>query len=104
MILKRLEILISISNESSQKPVNLTDDDMGNSKQMPSFTFGLSDCGRVREVNQDQFLIADLIKSMLVSATTLELGERVFGHVQGEILLVADGMGGMLRGNRLVAL
>ncbi|MGI9469050.1 MAG: PP2C family protein-serine/threonine phosphatase [Rubripirellula sp.] len=100
MILKRLEILISISNESSQKPVNLTDDDMGNSKQMPSFTFGLSDCGRVREVNQDQFLIADLIKSMLVSATTLELGERVFGHVQGEILLVADGMGGHAAGEQ----
>ena len=52
------------------------------------------------EVNQDQFLIADLIKSMLVSATTLELGERVFGHVQGEILLVADGMGGHAAGEQ----
>jgi len=80
--------------------VNLTDNDMGNSKQIPSRTFGLSDCGRVREANQDQFLIAELTKSMLVSATTLELGERVFGRVQGEILLVADGMGGHAAGEQ----
>ncbi len=80
--------------------MNLTDNDMGNSKQIPSRTFGLSDCGRVREANQDQFLIAELTKSMLVSATTLELGERVFGRVQGEILLVADGMGGHAAGEQ----
>ena len=78
--------------------MNLTDQDMGNRKQTRSSTFGLSDCGRVRETNQDQFLIAELTKSMLVSATTLELGERVFGCVQGEILLVADGMGGHAAG------
>ena len=54
--------------------MNLTDQDMGNRKQTRSSTFGLSDCGRVRETNQDQFLIAELTKSMLVSATTLDLG------------------------------
>ena len=73
---------------------------MRNSKQTPSSTFGLSDCGRAREANQDQFLVAELIKSMLVSATTLELGEQVFGRVQGEILLVADGMGGHAAGEK----
>ena len=73
---------------------------MGNSKQIRSTTFGLSDGGRVREANQDQFLIAELTKSMRVSATTLDLEERVFGRVQGEILLVADGMGGHAAGEQ----
>jgi protein phosphatase len=63
-------------------------------------SFGVSDCGRVREANQDQFLIAQLTKSMLVSATTLELEQRLFGNIQGEVLLVADGMGGHLAGER----
>ncbi|MGI9444565.1 MAG: PP2C family protein-serine/threonine phosphatase [Rubripirellula sp.] len=100
MIRKCLGTLFRVSNDGRQNSVNLTDNDMGNSKQVPSLTFGLSDCGRVREANQDQFLIAELVKSMLVSATTLELGERVFGHVQGEILLVADGMGGHAAGEQ----
>lgn len=100
MVLERLNTLGGIGNEGIKKPVHLVDDEMRNSKQLPSLTFGLSDCGRVREVNQDQFLIAELVKSMLVSATTLELGERVFGRVQGEILLVADGMGGQAAGEK----
>lgn len=73
---------------------------MENSRQIPSSTYGLSDCGRIRQANQDQFLIAELAKSMRVSATTLELGERVFGRIQGEILLVADGMGGHAAGQQ----
>ena len=100
MIPNRPGALVRGSNDGRQKLVNLTDDEMGNSNQIPSLTFGLSDCGRVREANQDQFLIAELVKSMLVSATTLELGERVFGRVQGEILLVADGMGGHAAGEQ----
>lgn len=61
-------------------------------------TFGLTDRGRVRSSNQDQFLIAELNKSMLVSSTSLEFEQRIFGNVQGEILLVADGMGGHAAG------
>ena len=73
---------------------------MGNTETSTYPAFGLSDLGRVRDENQDQFLIAELSKSMLVSSTTLELGERVFGQVQGEILLVADGMGGHAAGEQ----
>ena len=65
MIRKCLGTLFRVSNDGRQNSVNLTDNDMGNSKQVPSLTFGLSDCGRVREANQDQFLIAELVKSML---------------------------------------
>ena len=37
---------------------------------------------------------------MLVSSTTLDLGVRVFGRVQGEILMVADGKGGHAAGEQ----
>jgi len=88
-----------LSDEEKEKLNDLLDAAVRNMKQLSSLTHGISDCGRVRESNQDQFLIAELSKSMLVSATTLELGERVFGRVQGEVLLVADGMGGHAAGD-----
>jgi protein phosphatase len=63
---------------------------------------GLSDRGRVREVNEDQFLIADLNKSMRVHQTSLGIEDqtRLFGGSQGKVLLVADGMGGHAGGER----
>jgi len=64
--------------------------------------FGLTDVGKVREANEDQFLIADLNKSMLVHQTSLSLDDhtRLFGASQGQLLLVADGMGGQAAGQR----
>lgn len=61
---------------------------------------GASDRGRVRDTNQDQFLIAQLNKSMYVDSTTLDLEERLFGNLQSELLLVADGMGGHAAGEK----
>lgn len=61
-----------------------------------SETYGMTDPGKRRPSNQDQFLIAEMTKSMLVSASSLadiKVG-RIFGGLQGQILLVADGMGG----------
>jgi len=62
--------------------------------------FGLSDIGRVRETNEDQFLIADLTKSMVVHHTTLPVKDesRLFSGAQGQVLLVADGIGGHAAG------
>lgn len=63
---------------------------------------GLTDRGKVRESNQDQFLIADLAKSMLVHQTSLAIEDhqRLFGASQGRLLVVADGMGGHAGGER----
>jgi hypothetical protein len=57
--------------------------------------YGLSDIGKVCAVNGDQFMIADLRKSMLIHQTSVSLGEQspLFGDTLGHLLLVADGGG-----------
>ena len=64
--------------------------------------YGLTDRGQVRENNEDQFLIADLYKSVELDQTSLHLEAhtRIFGRSQGKLLLVADGMGGHAAGER----
>lgn len=68
--------------------------------------FGMTDIGRKRASNQDQFLIAELNKSLLVQATSLKLDDRsrLGGSVQGHLMLVADGMGGHAAGERASAI
>lgn len=63
---------------------------------------GRTNTGKKRDSNQDQFLIADLNKSMLVQSTSLELEaqSRIYGMSHGKLLMVADGMGGHQGGNR----
>jgi protein phosphatase len=63
---------------------------------------GLSDAGCVRPSNQDQFLIANLKKSMLVDSTSLPMSAhpRLYGGSMGRLLMVADGMGGHAAGER----
>ncbi len=57
--------------------------------------FGSTDRGRVRATNQDQFLIAELRRALVVvqSSTAARAGRRSEAS-QGWLLAVADGMGG----------
>ena len=63
---------------------------------------GITSVGKVRPENEDQFLIADLNKSMKVYQTSLGLDHqtRLYGNSQGKLLVVADGMGGHEAGDR----
>lgn len=65
-------------------------------------TFGLSDIGLVRETNDDQFMIADLKKSVIIHQTSLSYDDEthLLGGSQAKLLLVADGIGGGPAGDR----
>ena len=58
--------------------------------------YGMTDQGRKRATNQDQFLIARLQKTMLVDHASLSEADRkrFSSDADGRLLLVADGMGG----------
>jgi len=58
--------------------------------------FGLTDRGRVRRDNQDQFLIASLHKLLRVHQSSLPAEDitTLISDSRGYILLVADGVGG----------
>jgi len=62
---------------------------------------GRTDIGRQRAANQDQFLIAELRRSLYVHATSLPEGDRAREAAGfGQLFAVADGVGGAQGGER----
>jgi serine/threonine protein phosphatase PrpC len=67
-------------------------------------SFGLTDSGRVRATNQDQFLIAVLLKALQVEQTSLPQRKVQHSSDRSYLFLVADGMGGHAGGEQASAL
>jgi protein phosphatase len=67
-------------------------------------SFGMTDAGRVRDSNQDQFLIATLRKTLRVQQTSLSLGKVRHSTDESHLFVVADGMGGHAGGEQASAL
>jgi PPM family protein phosphatase len=65
----------------------------------------LSDCGKVRDNNEDHYLVARLAKSIQVCKTSLPgPNGAVSPEEEGYLIVVADGMGGEAAGERASAL
>ena len=65
---------------------------------------GITDRGRVRSHNEDQFLIAALTRVMTVSQTSLSQPSALLGDHRGHLFVVADGIGGHKGGEQASAL
>ena len=66
--------------------------------------FGLTDPGRVRPSNEDQFLVAELSRTLRIQQTSLSQATSYRSRSRGHVLLVADGMGGHAAGEVASAL
>jgi protein phosphatase len=67
--------------------------------QVPSSTlslsaFGLTDRGRVRTNNEDQFVISEVGRVLQVQQSSISQPESLRGTAMGHLLVVADGIGG----------
>src|SRR5438270_2988049 len=67
-------------------------------------SFGLTDPGKVRANNEDQFLIAVLLKALQVEQTSLPQRKAQQSSARSYLFLVADGMGGHAGGEQASAL
>jgi protein phosphatase len=66
--------------------------------------FGLTDRGKVRPSNEDQFLVAELAKALRVLHTSVTQPSLQQSSGRNYLLVVADGIGGSAGGERASAL
>ncbi len=67
-------------------------------------SFGLTHPGKVRGSNEDQFLVAELAKTLCVRSASVPGPQTQHSAARGHLFLVADGMGGHQAGEEASAL
>ena len=66
--------------------------------------FGLTDVGRRRETNQDQFVTASLMRALWVQQSSIPQSTVRYADECGHVFIVADGMGGAKGGEKASAI
>ncbi len=64
------------------------------SRPLTLVSYGITDIGRERSRNEDQFAIADLRRILRVQHSSIPQPESLLGDALGHLMVVADGMGG----------
>jgi serine/threonine protein phosphatase PrpC len=66
-------------------------------------SYGMTDPGRVRPMNEDQFAIAEVRRVLHVQQSSIPQPESLVGDPLGHLLMVADGIGGHRAGQYAAA-
>jgi serine/threonine protein phosphatase PrpC len=67
-------------------------------------SFGLTDVGRRRDTNQDQFVTASLMRALWVEQSSIPQSALRYADDRGHVFIVADGMGGANGGEKASAI
>jgi len=77
---------------------------VGSYEQLLITTHGATDVGRIRERNEDQFVIATLTGLLWIDQSSFQQPRFQCGGPRGHLMVVADGMGGHVGGDEASAL
>jgi serine/threonine protein phosphatase PrpC len=67
-------------------------------------SYGITDVGRARQVNEDQFAIAEVRRVLRLQQSSIQQPESLLGEPLGHLLMVADGIGGHRAGEYAAAM